>query len=187
MRQLEQIHGSLWVFGALHLNLGNTLIQKSELDNALEELQLALAYFEQARVRDLLPELYGLFAELYWRQNDLASAEHYGKQSLDLAQELEMPREEGHNLRIMGEIARAQQRNGEARGYFERSYQLLSEAGDEYESAKTQLSLASFYSMQGLGKEAQKALRECETAFEQLEAQLDLQQARALMNELASK
>jgi len=149
--------------------------------------KLALAYFEQARVRDLLPELYGLFAELYWRQQNLVSAEQYGQQSLDLARELEMPREEGHNLRIMGEIARAQQRNGEARGYFEQSYQLLSEAGDEYESAKTRFSLASFYSTQGLVKQAQRALRECETVFEQLEAQLDLQQVRALMNELESK
>lgn len=179
VRQLEQIHGSLWVFGALHLNIGNTLIHRGELDTALEELQLALAYFEQGRVRDLLPELYGLFAELHWWQNELEQAEKFGVQSLELAREFQMPREEGHNLRIMGEIALAQEQNETARAYFEQSYQLLVEAGDEYETAKVQLSLARFHVAQGNGAEARKLLAACETVFARLEAQLDLQEVAA--------
>nr|HNB52647.1 tetratricopeptide repeat protein [Anaerolineales bacterium] len=180
VRQLEQIHGSLWVFGALHLNIGNTLIHRRELDAALEELQLALAYFDQGRVRDLLPELYGLFAELYWRQNDLAQAEQYGVQSLELAREFKMSREEGHNLRMMGEIAQAQKQLDKARSYFEQSYQLLAGAGDEYETAKAQLSLARFHAAQGNLTDATKLLAECETVFARLEAQLDLQEVLAL-------
>ena len=38
LRQLQQIHGSLWVFTWLHLNMGNTLIQRNELDAAAMEL-----------------------------------------------------------------------------------------------------------------------------------------------------
>ena len=108
LRQLEQIKGSLWVFGALHQNIGNTLLQRSELDAASAELQRALDYFNQANVRDLLPELYGQFAELHWRHNDLDAAQRDGLRSLEFARELTMPREEGHNLRIMGEIALTQ-------------------------------------------------------------------------------
>jgi tetratricopeptide (TPR) repeat protein len=172
------------VFGALHLNIGNTLIQQNKWEEALEELQLALAYFDQARVRDLLPELYGLFAELYWRLNDLEQAKQYGLQGLELAREFKMPREEGHNLRIMGEIALAEQQMDAAHASFEQSYQILMEAGDEYERAKTQVSLAVFYAAQGMGGEARNMLSECETVFQRLEAQLDLQQVRALKSEL---
>lgn len=174
LRQLTQTHGSLWVIGALHLNMGNTLIHQAQFDEALEELQLASAYFDQARVRDLLPELYGLFAELFWRQGNGAEAEAHGQQALDLARELKMPREEGHNLRIMGEIARAQNQPDAARAYFTQSYQLLADAGDEYETAKVQLSQASFYAAQGDQAEADKLLGACEKVFARLEAQLDL-------------
>ncbi len=186
LRQLEQIHGSLWVFGALHLNIGNTLIHRKDLNGAAEELQLALAYFDQARIRDLLPELYGLFAELSWRQHDLTEAERYGQQSLELARELEMPREEGHNLRIMGEIALARGNLDQAQTYLAQSYQLLSEAGDEYESAKTQLSFAQLHIRQNQPASAQKALMACKVIFERLEAQLDLQQVNQLLGEFTT-
>ncbi|GAB4581786.1 MAG: adenylate/guanylate cyclase domain-containing protein [Anaerolineales bacterium] len=185
VRQLEQIHGSLWVFGALHLNIGNTLIQKAELAQALPELQLALNLFEQAQVRDLLPELYGLFAELYCRQGDPVMAEHYGLQSLELARELEMPREEGHNLRIMGEIAYSQGDAEKAQAFLAQSYQILSDAGDEYESAKTQLSLAKLYKEQNASEQALISLNACKTIFERLEAQMDLQQVERLLSEFS--
>ncbi|NUM46073.1 MAG: tetratricopeptide repeat protein [Anaerolineales bacterium] len=184
VRQLDQIHGSLWVFGALHLNIGNTLIHQEDLPPALKELELARSLFEQAQVRDLLPELYGLFAELYWRQNELDQAENYGVQALELARELSMSREEGHNLRIMGEIAQAKQQYEQAKAYFDQSYKLLSEAGDEYECAKTQLSLAEYFVALHQKEEAQKAIQTCETVFERLEAQLDLQKTQFIKKNL---
>ena len=61
---LEQTGGSLWVLGALHLNMGHVHIRMHGLDKAASELKLAQAYFEQVQLRDLLPELYGLLAEL---------------------------------------------------------------------------------------------------------------------------
>jgi class 3 adenylate cyclase/tetratricopeptide (TPR) repeat protein len=174
VRQLTQIHGSLWVFGALHLNMGNVLIQKTELDAAETELQHSLDYLNQAQVRDLLPELYGLFAELHWKQNNLVVAEQDGLRSIDLARELAMPREEGHNLRIMGEIALTQQQLDKAEKYVLDSFSLLAQADDEYESARTQLTLAQLYLVQQKFDEGLTLLDQCTSTFERLQANLDL-------------
>jgi predicted ATPase len=180
VRQLTQIHGSLWVFGALHLNMGNVMIQRAELGAADSELQRALAYFDQAQVRDLLPELYGLFAELHWKQNDLVAAEQDGLQSIELARELAMPREEGHNLRIMGEIALSQQQIDKAEKYLQESFALLSQADDEYESARTQLTLAQLYLAQQKFDEGLTLLDQCQSTFERLQANLDLVSVQAV-------
>jgi tetratricopeptide (TPR) repeat protein len=179
VRQLTQIHGSLWVFGALHLNMGNVLIQKNELDAAETELQRSLDYLNQAQVRDLLPELYGLFAELHWKQNNLIVAEQDGLRSIDLARELAMPREEGHNLRIMGEIALTQQQIDKAEKYLRDSFSLLTQADDEYESARTQLTLAQLYLVQQRFDEGLTLLNQCTSTFERLQANLDLVTAQA--------
>jgi tetratricopeptide (TPR) repeat protein len=180
LRQLQQIHGSLWVFGALHQNIGNTLLQRSELDAASLELQQALGFFNQAKVRDLLPELYGQFAELHLKQKDLDAAERDGQQSLELARELTMPREEGHNLRIMGEIALARGDVARAEEYLQSSYTILNEADDEYECGRTQLTLAELYLLQKKYEEGLKLLAQCSTIFERLQASLDLERAHAL-------
>lgn len=52
----SEIGGSLWVTGALHLNLGATHIRRHELELAFAHLHDSQELFEQAKVRDLLPE-----------------------------------------------------------------------------------------------------------------------------------
>lgn len=186
LRQMEQIKGSIWVFGALHQNIGNTLLQRGELDAAALELQRAQDYFHQAQVRDLLPELYGQFAELHFRQNDLDAAERDGQRSIELARELTMPREEGHNLRIMAEIALARGDSARAEEYLQSSYAVLSEADDEYECGRTQLILSELYLLQNKPQEALKFLDQCSAIFERLEASLDLAKAQSLRQRFPS-
>jgi predicted ATPase len=180
VRLLEQTGGSLWVFGALHLNMGHAYIRRQETAPAAEQLQLAQAYFDQARVRDLLPELYGLLAELAQQQGDLVAAENHGQHSLALARELAMPLEEGRALRILGEIAHAGQRLAPAEQNLRQSYTILRQAADEYESARTHLSLARLYAAQGDVAQAEAALALCEEAFGHLGAELDLAIVRQL-------
>jgi tetratricopeptide (TPR) repeat protein len=184
LRLLEQIGGSLWVFGALYMNLGHVYVALEELDLAGSNLHLARDYFERAQLRDLLPELFGLFAEVAWHQTDLDAAANYAQQSLDLARELSMPREEGHNLRIMGEIVRTQGALAEAQQYFEDSYRLLHESDDEYEAAKTLFSLAQLYTTQNQIADAATALNQCEEIFGRLDASLDMDKIQQLRQEL---
>jgi tetratricopeptide (TPR) repeat protein len=180
LRQLQQIHGSLWVFTWLHLNMGNALIQSNELDRAAAELQQALEYFDQTQAKDVLPELYGLFAELHLRRNDLDAAEREGQRSIELARELTMPREEGHNLRILGEIALSRGDLSRAEEYLQASYTLLREADDEYESARTQLTQSQLYLTQNRIEDGLKMLDQCSEIFARLQASLDLRTAESL-------
>lgn len=184
MRQLEQIGGSPFVIGALFMNLGNTRLQLREIDLAMEELRRALESFEQAQARDFLPETYGYLAEASLVQDDVDAAEAHGKRSLELAQELNMPREEGHTLRILGEIALARAQFGDAHRFLTDSYDVLTTAGDEYESAKTQLALAALFARQQRLQEAAAALAECCAVFDRLGASLDLERARQLLDQL---
>ena len=184
-RLLEQIGGSLWVFGALRMNIGNTLLQKDEVQEAAEQLQRAEEYFEKAQLRDLLPELYGLKAELALHQQRLDDAEAIGRQSLDLARELEMPREEGHNLRVLGQIAQAQGDFALAEERLRASYAVLTDSSDDYGSAKTQLFLAHLQEAQDQPEAALNTLALCEPVFRRLEATIDLQDAQAMQRRLS--
>ena len=168
----------LW---ALHQNIGNTYLQCSELDAASVEFQKALDYFNQANVRDLLPELYGQFAELGLRRNDLDAADREGERSIELARELTMPREEGHNLRVMGEISMARGDFGRAEEYLLSSYTILREADDDYESARTQLTLSQLYLIQNKHEEGLKILDQCTATFERLQASLDLMTVQSVV------
>jgi len=171
---LDQIGGSLWVFGALHMNAANALLQESDLEGAKEKLLLAQELFAQAKSRDLVPELLGLFAEAALREGDLDEAEQYGRQAIEIAREMKMRREEGHNLRVIGEIAHAQSRLLEAEQYLRESYVILDDIGDAYEKAKTQLSLAGLQMTTGEMEAAGKELAICEETFTKLGAELDL-------------
>ena len=180
VRLLGQIGGSLWVFGALRMNTGNTHLQRDELKEAAEQLQQAEDYFEQAQLRDLLPELFGLKAELACRQHRLEEAETIGQQSVELARELKMPREEGHNLRVLGQVAHARAEFTLAEERLQASYIVLRGADDDYECAKTKLVLARVYAAQGQRAETLNALAICEPIFSRLEATIDLQEAQTL-------
>jgi class 3 adenylate cyclase/tetratricopeptide (TPR) repeat protein len=181
---LEQIGGSVWVLGALHMNIGSTHIRRRELEAAEAELKLAQKYFDETQLRDLMPELYGLFAELALVQGDLAEAELHGGHSLDLAREMEFALEEGHNLRIMGEIALAREEFDSAAQILESSNTILDDAGDQYERAKTQLSLAQLYIALGQNDLADIEFSNCLETFELLDAHMDLDLARELQRSL---
>jgi len=95
-----------------------------------------------------------------------------------------LPVEEGHNLRIMGEIAFAGQNLEEAERYYKTANEIVVEAGDEYECAKTQLSLAQLYLAMSNVDLARTALDDCLETFDRLDAQMDLDKARELLTSL---
>ena len=68
----------------------------------------------------------------------------------------------------------------------EESITILEEVGDEYEAARSYLTLASILAVQNQPDAAQKALTQCLPVFTQLEAMLDLQQAQALQTKLST-
>ena len=93
--------------------------------------------------------------------------------------------EEGSSLRVLGEIARAQGDNQQAEQHLTDSLAVLQEVGDEYEMARTQLSLARLQLAKGDSAQASALLESCTAVFERLDAVLDLDAARGLQHILA--
>jgi tetratricopeptide (TPR) repeat protein len=185
LRTLEQIGGSPYVLGVLHMNIGATLIRRDEIDAAHRHLRTSQDYYEQAQARDFLPEMHRYFAEAALLTDKLPEARTQGEQALRLARELAMRGEEGIALRVLGEIATAQERFEEAEGHLNESLSILEEVGDAYEGARTQLSLARVYASQNKPEDGLAVLNRCIGVFQRLGASLDLAAARALRKDIA--
>jgi tetratricopeptide (TPR) repeat protein len=168
------------VLGALHMNLGATFISRGEVEAAYAHLRTSQEYFQRARARDFLPELHRHFAEAALRAGDLPQAEVEGRQALSLARELALRGEEGNSLRVLGEIAMAHGQFNLAGEYLGQSVSILGAVGDEYEQARSQLSMARLYHTQKDSAAERAALDQCMPTFERLGAALDLSTARAL-------
>ncbi len=181
---MHQIGGSTYILGVLHMNLGHAFIRRGEIASAIAELQRGRTYFEQAQVRDFLPELHRHLAEAALRANDLHTAEAEAQQALALAQELEMRGEEGYALCVLGQIHTAQGRYASAAMHLQQSLAIRTESGDVYESARTQLALAQLYHAQHEDGQVCVFLEQCTPVFEQLGASLDLAEALALRSQL---
>jgi len=184
LRSLEQIGGSLFVLGVVHMNLGDTFVRRGEVEAAYQHLRTSLDYYEQAQARDFLSETYRLFAEAALLVDDLIEANAHGREALRLARELAMRPEEGTALRVLGEIATAQGRFREAQGHLDESLSILNSVRDEYEWARSQLSLARLYACLDKSEEMSAALDRCIEVFQKLGATMDVDTACSLRGEI---
>lgn len=177
---LAQIGGSLWVMGALHMNLGATHIRRHEPALAFAHLRDSQSLFEQAKVRDLLPEMHRRLAEAHLSQRDFANAGEQATRSLAIAEELAVPGEQGLTWRVMGMIAATEGRPDQAEASLEKATDLLREVGDDYGLACAQLSLAELYDGQGQIAPRNDLLTACMPVFERLGATIEMGRAEEL-------
>lgn len=181
---LEQIGGSLWVMGALHLNLGATHTKRKEIDEALAHLGQSRDLFERARNRDLLPEMHRRLAEAYLANLDFARARHEADRSLAVGEELAVLGEQGLTTNVLGAIAAAEGMREEAIQHFERAIDLLKGMGDNYGMACAQLSLAEVKAGRRDNRFRIELLNNCLPVFERLGAAIELERAQTLLEAL---
>jgi len=181
LQALEQIGGSTYVLGVLHMNLGHVFIRRGEIDKAFQELHMAQERFDQAQARDFLPELYRHCAEAHFAVNTLAEAEQHVRRALDLSRELEQRGEEGCGLRVLGLVVNAQGHSEDAETRLKQSLEILDSIGDHYQKAQTQLALAQFYARQNDALNVREALEQCVPVFQRLGVAQDLDAAHALL------
>lgn len=186
LRSIEQIGGSVWMLGVFHNNLGHTFIRRGQAEAALQHLRASREYFEQIQARDFLPELHRHFAEAALLSGQVAEAEAQSRQALSLARELSMQSEAGSSLRVLGQVAAAQDRPDKAVQYLSESISILGQVKDQYEGARSQLALAQVYVARREPQQAAAALGLCRPVFERLEATLDLAAARSLQETILS-
>ena len=180
LNQMERIGGSLWALGVLHMNLGAVYVRRGDALTARQHLSTGQDYFERGNIRDFMPELRRHQAVVEVVAHDLNQAQAQGEQALSLARELAMRGEEGCSLRVLGEIAAAQNRLTEAENLLADSIAILTQVGDEYEIARSRLALAITQAAQNNPAKASAMLDQCIPVFERLEAALDLAAARQL-------
>jgi tetratricopeptide (TPR) repeat protein len=186
LRSLEQMGESLYVQGALHVNLGHTFVRRGEAEAAYQHLQIAESYFEQAQTRDYwLPEMHRHFAEAAMLSDDLAGAEAQAQKALDLARELSMRNEEGNSLRVLGKIACVRDDHGKAERYLTESVGILLEIHDDYEWARSLLVLAQLRFAQGQVAKSSNALERCSPVLARLGARLEMAEVHALREQIS--
>ena len=147
LRSLEQIGGSLYVVGAINLNLGATHVRRGETTVAFEHLERARELFSRAKAGDLLPEMHRRLAEAHLLQGATADARREAETSLATAEELSMMVEQGLSRRLLGVIAAEEARVDEAERHLQEAIQILTDIGDDYGLACAQLSLAELLSL----------------------------------------
>ncbi|MBP7691842.1 MAG: AAA family ATPase, partial [Anaerolineales bacterium] len=180
LRGMQRIGGSSYVLGILHNNLGAAYLRRGELAPAREALALSQVAFEQAQARDFLPELHRHQAEAALAAGQFDEAEQLGRQSLELAEALEMQSEAGLTRRLLGEVALAGGAFAAAQTWLASSRELLSAQGEAFQAARSRLALAQLFTVQADGAAALAELDQCEAVFEQVGAALDLAAGRAL-------
>ena len=87
----------------------------------------------------------------------------------------------GITLRVLGEIALAQNQMERAESYLHESLAILNELGEEHQGARTRLALARMYVAQGQADSARTELDACEPVFARLDAAPDLAAAHEMM------
>jgi predicted ATPase/class 3 adenylate cyclase len=182
----ERIGKSPYVVGLLHLNLGATQVKRGELDDAFQHLRVSQDLFDQAQVRDFLPELHRRFAEAYLAQHALDDAREHVTLAQALATEMAMKGELGHALRVVGKIALQAGAQAEAEKALLDALELLDEVSDEYGVAQAHLLLAQLYTAQRRPIEALAHLDAAEPLLEMQGAQRDLDTVHQLRSKAAS-
>ena len=180
LQSITSIGGSLYLIGALNLNVGATHVRRQELELAFNHLQTSRELLEKAKSRDLLPELHRRLAEAYLAQGRLDHAREEIGQALAIAEELSAPGEQGLAWSVLGAIAAAEGNAAEAQSALEKGIALLSGVGDDYGLASAQLSLAELYSGLAQEQEQSKLLSVCLPVLERLGASMELERARML-------
>lgn len=180
LRALEQMGESLYVQGALYVNLGHTFLRMGELQAANDHLATARRHLEAAHARDWMPELHRHMAEAALLADDLDQAHEHVQRALHLARELEMRNEQGNSLRVLTQVLMARGEFETAGTHLEQSRAILEEAKDEYEWARTMLVLAQLHCRQGEAEACAAALDRCAPVLERLGARLEMQEIAAL-------
>ena len=178
---LERIGGSIWIMGALHLNLGATHIRRQEAVTGLDHLQTSRELFDRAKNRDLLPELHRRLAEGYLALGNLEAANDAAQQSMALARDLAVLGEQGLASETMGRIAAAKGQPEASEANLQQAIELLEKVGDDYGLACAQLSLAEVYDRSKQFRRRDELLDQCVPVFTRLGATIEIARAQPLL------
>jgi tetratricopeptide (TPR) repeat protein len=155
-RDLATRSGARNVVGVIESNLVGYYLECDRLDDAQRSLDEALLLFERSGRRTSLTETYGFAARLRAARGDLAGAERWANQALELAVHLEMPLDHAIALRLLAQIHARRADHHAAAAAIEAATTRV--AGiDRYEAARTDAARARVLRAAGKLEEARTA------------------------------
>lgn len=160
----------------LNNNLGHTAILEGKGQRALTYLRQSLDGFEKIGSQEFLPELYRHFAEACLLLDNVEQAQSWAEKSLERAVDAQLKLEEGCTRRVLGRIHRQNGALTVAQQELEHSLKLLESLENPYQAAKTRVELAALYDDLGMTSQSVELQSRARDTFEQLGAELDLEQ-----------
>jgi adenylate cyclase len=160
-------------------NLAQVHVYQGDLTEAHACLSRSQAIFDGIGFTAFLPELERRWGEYFLRTEALDEALTHVRRSIELAKEQQDRLEEGMSSRVVGQVYMALGEREPARDVLYHSLKILTELGNEYEAARTVVSLARL----GAGNGAALDRAQLEHAieiFEKLGAKADLSEALAI-------
>jgi tetratricopeptide (TPR) repeat protein len=161
-------------------NLAQVHLYQKNWDDARTCLSRSEALFAEVGFQEYQPELERRWGELFLKTGKLDEALEHTRRSIELAIEQSTPLEEGMSRRMLGQVHLARNEWELAGAALRHSLQIL-DGLNEYEAAKTKLSLASLkMETSPTTDEARAYLAQAINTFEKLGAKADLTEAQAL-------
>jgi tetratricopeptide (TPR) repeat protein len=165
-------------------NLAQVFIYQEKLPDARDALSQSQVLFEKVGSDDFLAETERRWAEYHFKSGDLEEALQHVNRSITRASEHEEKLELGLSFRVLGEIQIIQKDFEEGELVLLRSLRILKDLKSEYESSKTELSLAKLRIESG-AKVDREALFSARDKLKRLDAQADLAVAERLIQKIA--
>ncbi len=167
-------------------HLGQMYIYQGNWDEALVCLNRSQETFILAGSDDYLPELERRWGEFYLGTGELDQALDHALRSVELAVEQGHPLEEGLSCRVLGRVHLVRREDEPAEAALRQSLQIFSDLDSKYAAAKTQLSLVRLAVETGTipADETRTLLSQTIPIFEELNARVDLDEARDLERRL---
>jgi tetratricopeptide (TPR) repeat protein len=153
-------------------SLADLRLRQGRLAEAVQLLDEAATLITAAGAAYQWPELHRLRAQLLLAQEEPVAAQVAIQESLRLAREMRMARDEGIALGILGQVLTAVGATADADDAFRRSLELL--ADEPYEQARTQMAWGLAQQQGGATMAGNELLAAAAQCFAQLGAQRDL-------------
>ena len=166
-------------------NMGMLRADQERWDEALELFDRSLSLCRERRLLTYEPAIETNRGEALLGRGDLAEARVALSGALRAFRRLDDPVGMADALRLYGRLCRQEQDWDEGRDYLERSVEINREIGESVSLGEALFELGALHSDSGRATDAVDPLREAEAIFTKVQARLDLDRTRQLLEEIS--
>ena len=163
----------------MHNVLTAIYFQAGQFEKSIEIAEIAMPFFEEARMPYWASTTGATLAEAYFEIGDLDKSERVARKVL----KIEEPQSYPYALFTLGRVQRARQDLEAAERYFQQSRDIAQENSDKFMEAYTWQALGKVYGDQGRSKASRSALKKALQQFEALAITQEIEATRRLLGD----